>query len=102
MFFPSKHELEKNSNKSDKVYRLQENMGAGELWREGQFVVLLFLVAMKKREVRRSKVCVCDSINIIRVGEKTPRLLMLSSLFCSIWLQSFLDKSASLSERGLL
>lgn len=76
MFFPSKHELEKNSNKSDKVYRLQENMGSGELWREGQFGLanfLLFLVAMKKRGVRRSKVCVCDTINIIRVGEKTRK-----------------------------
>lgn len=44
MFLSSKHELEKNSNKSDKVYRLQENMGTRELWREGQFGVASFLL----------------------------------------------------------
>lgn len=77
MFFPSKHELETNSNKSDKVYRLQENCGE-----RGSF--LLFLIAMKKRGVRGGTVCVCDTINIIRVGEKTHKtaFAFLSLLQC--------------------
>lgn len=72
LFFPSKCEVEKNGNKEWQALLTTGEHGNREIVRRGAifFQIPFYLLLLWSRGVRRSKVCVCDSMNIIRVGEK--------------------------------